>query len=384
MNPGGPEAGRGAASHRAAAELAALVRESVAADVVRDVLHLRLSGLGPALVKPHHRRLLREALGPALSAARIRVFDLPNGDVVAVAPPPAPALEEAARALRRTLDREAEAALGRLRLPDAAAELLSAAAGSLGLEPGVRQATEGGAALSAVGLAAAERDLAQADLDPVTRRAAVCELDLAGGAARPLWADLRPDWGALAAAVLPGTALDAGSGLGRRLARLTEARLLAELIRPAAGLRWQPVGLALSLATLEGPAFRRFDAALPTGRRREVTVGFHAAEILADPVRFAAARDALRARGYPLALDDAPVPLLGVLPPERLGLDVLRLEWDPALPAAPGATLARLLAGPAQAVLVGVDRPAAVAWGWEAGIRLFQGPLVERRWATRP
>jgi hypothetical protein len=29
-------------------------------------------------------------------------------------------------------------------------------------------------------------------------------------------------------------------------------------------------------------------------------------------------------------------------------------------------------------VLAGADRPAAIGWGWEAGIRLFQGPLVER------
>jgi hypothetical protein len=43
-------------------------------------------------------------------------------------------------------------------------------------------------------------------------------------------------------------------------------------------------------------------------------------------------------------------------------------------------TLQGLLAeSPERLVLTGVDRPAAVAWGWEVGFRLFQGPLVERR-----
>jgi hypothetical protein len=28
-------------------------------------------------------------------------------------------------------------------------------------------------------------------------------------------------------------------------------------------------------------------------------------------------------------------------------------------------------------VLAGADRPAAIAWGWEAGIRMFQGRLIE-------
>jgi len=29
-------------------------------------------------------------------------------------------------------------------------------------------------------------------------------------------------------------------------------------------------------------------------------------------------------------------------------------------------------------VLAGADRPAAIAWGWEAGVRLFQGRVVDR------
>jgi hypothetical protein len=28
-------------------------------------------------------------------------------------------------------------------------------------------------------------------------------------------------------------------------------------------------------------------------------------------------------------------------------------------------------------VLAGADRAAAIAWGWEAGIRMFQGRLIE-------
>uniref|UniRef100_UPI001F364CBB hypothetical protein n=1 Tax=Falsiroseomonas oryziterrae TaxID=2911368 RepID=UPI001F364CBB len=81
-----------------------------------------------------------------------------------------------------------------------------------------------------------------------------------------------------------------------------------------------------------------------------------------------------------LALDDAPAELLALLPPERLGLDILRLRWTPDLPAQRPAALDRLLAtAPGRVVLTGVDRSAAIAWGWECGIRLFQGPLVERR-----
>ncbi len=381
-----PEPGAGLPGRAAAAALAALIRESVASGAVRDVLHLRLSGL-PSFRHPHHGRLLREALAPALGGGRTRVFDLPNGDLVAVAPPPAPALEEAARALRRTLDLVDETALSRLRLPDAAAELLLAASGALGLEPVAASAAPASAPLGSEALAGAERDLAIADLEPFTRRLTVCELATGDAVPRPLWQDLRLDWPSLAAALLPGTALGAAEGLPARLAKLAAARLLAELARPAAQLRWRPVGLALPPALLGSPAFHRFDAALPAGRRAEVTISFRPADILADPTGFAAAREAARARRYRLALDDAAVPLLEVLPPGRLGLDLVRLRWDPGLPSRVSSALGDLLAAAdaaSRVVLSGVDRPAAIAWGWEAGLRLFQGPLVERGFATRP
>lgn len=374
---------------RAAAELAAFVRETVAANASRDVLHLRMAGLSPAMRRPHHQRMLRDALGPALSGARTRVFDLPNGDVVAVAPPPALALETTRAALARTLDAAAQDAVRSLRLPEAAAHLLAAAAESLGLDPAPEEpeAAEPRPPVTTAQIAAAERALARADLDPVTARQAVCRMDPDGAPAEPLWEDRRIAWPALSALVLEGADTGASSALRRRLARLAEARMLAEIVRPAAQMGWKPVGLPLAPATIASPAFDRFDAGLPAGRRKEITISFRAADVLADPAGFAAARDLVRPRGYGLALDDAPAGLLAVLPMARLGLDLLRLRWSPELPMTVPSGLASFLAegqgaegrGAEAVVLVGVDRPAAIAWGWEVGIRRFQGPLVERR-----
>jgi hypothetical protein len=45
-----------------AADLAALVRRCLTSGAVRDILWLRLSRLPKGLDRPHHRRLLREAL----------------------------------------------------------------------------------------------------------------------------------------------------------------------------------------------------------------------------------------------------------------------------------------------------------------------------------
>lgn len=376
------DAGARRAGARAAAELAQLVRESVAADAAREVLHLRLGALAPGQRRPHHRRLMREALDAALDTGRTRVFDLPNGDVVAIARPPAPALEAAQAALTASLEAAAGEVVRRLRLPEGAALLLNAAAESLGLEPGAApaEAPAEGTPLGSADLARAERALAAADLAAVTRGEAVCRLDPESGAAETVWEDRRIAWSALLAIILPGRDLGASPALARRLGRAAELRLLAELARPAAQAEWRKVGLALSPASLAAPAFARFAESLPAGRRGDVTLALRPAGMLAAPELLAG----LRGRGFLLALDDTPpalVPLLApLLPGAAQGLDLLRLRWEPALPASVPPPLAGLLAtAPERVVLTGVDRAAAIAWGWEAGIRLFQGPLVEKR-----
>lgn len=382
----GPD-GAPTGSARDAMELAALVRESVAAEAPREVLHLRLGALGPAMIRPHHRRLLRDALLGAMAAARARIFDLPNGDLVAVMRPPASLLDAAEAALAEALDPAAAPAVRRLRLPEDAATLLTATAESLGLEPGGASARAAGALpgpvlppLDSAGLAAAERALATADLGSATIAQTVCRLDPDSGEPVPLWEDRRIAWPALAALLLPGRDLAGAPALARRLARAGEARLLAELARPAAQAEWRPVGMPLAPATIEGPGFARFAAALPAGRAAQVTIGLRPGDLLADPGAVARLGPGLRGRGFRLALDDAAPELLALLPPERLGVDLVRLRWSPALPGAvPEAMQGLLGTAPERVVLVGVDRPAAIAWGWEAGLRLFQGPLVERR-----
>jgi hypothetical protein len=382
--------GATAGSARDAIELAALVRDSVAAEAPREVLHLRLGPRGPATIRPHHRRLLRDALIAAMAAARARIFDLPNGDLVAVTRPPAALLDTAEAAMAEALDPAAAPAVRRLRLPEDAATLLTATAQSLGLEPGAapagalaRPAPLPGPALTpldSAALAAAERALAAADLAAATIAQTVSWLDPDSGATVPLWEDRRIAWPMLAALLLPGRDLAGAPALARRLARAGEARLLAELGRPAAQAKWRAVGMPLAPATLEGQGFARFAAALPAGRATQVTIGLRPGELLADPGALARLAPGLRERGFRLALDDAPPELLALLPPERLGLDLIRLRWSPALPGSvPAAVGALLGTAPERVVLVGVDRPAAIAWGWEAGIRLFQGPLVERR-----
>ncbi len=72
--------------------------------------------------------------------------------------------------------------------------------------------------------------------------------------------------------------------------------------------------------------------------------------------------------------DAAVLPLL--LPPHQLGVDLLHLRWSPGLPAEAATALPTQGGG---LVLAGADTAAAIGWGWERGIALFEGrPLRPR------
>lgn len=135
-----------------------------------------------------------------------------------------------------------------------------------------------------------------------------------------LWEDLQVDQPTLRAALLPTGDPDGSPWLLRRLRRLLDRRLLAEIARPEELRRLGTVGLGLSLASLTTAEFLRLDSALGRAGRARVTIGMAPEDILADPDGFAFARDFCRVRGYRLALDGITGEALALLPP--------RTGWD--------------------------------------------------------
>jgi hypothetical protein len=382
-----------------AVELVALVREAVTAGVARQALLLRLSALRRGRHAPR-RRLLREALAPLRRHPRIRVCDLPNGDVVALGALHAPPLETAHHVLRAMLDEAPRASLLRLhRLPEEAAAVLTAVEEGLGLSAAAPGAMNAGhrAATAATGarrpldgaaLAAAERALAMVDLAPFLRRQTVCRIAPEPGAApEPLWEERRVSLPEVAAALLPRTDLAAAPRLAHRLRRALDRRLLTELARPEElrDLR-RPLLLPLTLDSVTAEAFLRFDALFPSDLRAAggLAVALPAEDALRDPAGYSFARDFLRLRGHRVVLDLPDLALAALLPAPRARFDLLRLTGGAPPPTAEREA-ARLRPGPAlplelgQVVLAGVERPSTIAWGWEMGITLFQGRLIERR-----
>ena len=370
-----------AAPARDAATLIARVTSSAASGVARRALVLRLSRLPAGFARPHHLRLARAALDPLRRADRAEAFDLPNADTAVLwRGSGGPALQASLAAVAELFagggaaSPDPAALCVVLDLPDQAETLLRLARDShatgVAVAPGDPRAP-----LDAAGLAALEAALARADLARFVRRRPICTPG-PDGSFFLCWEKRALAIGELEAALAPGRSSRADPWLFRRLTRTLERRMLAMLTAPGELAGAAPFALDVNVAGVLGPEFLRFDAVLPATLRGRVVLDLRAADILADLGAFRFARDFAQARGYRLLLHGGLPDLLDVVPPSRLGVDLLRLRWSPALAGDDGT---RLGIEPARVVLAGVDGTEAIAWGRRVGVSRFAGPAVVPR-----
>ncbi len=367
------------AARQDANRLAALVRECEAAGIPRRCLVLRMSCLPSELRKPHHVRLARDALDPLLSADRAQRFILPNHDIAVVWRGSAAALLEASRTAVTGMFDEVDAAMPAaerlwtvLDLPDEAYALRRLIAESLADEGPVARAATQGSPLDAAALSALEAALSQADVARFARRRAVCRRAPDGRFVTE-WELRTLSVAELSAELAPGRAARAEPWLFRRLVRTLDRRLLVLLASIEELRAAGPFGLNLNVASILGPDFVRFDAALPQSLRGHVTLGLEPFDILSDPAAYRFARDFARVRGYRLLLRLPDCSLLPALPPARLGVDLVEIAWSSGVVALP-ADLIEQEGG--RMVLTGVHTYNALAWARTYDITLFEGRLI--------
>ncbi|MCX7382320.1 MAG: hypothetical protein NT133_13075, partial [Alphaproteobacteria bacterium] len=346
-----------------ARRLATLVRECANSGIARHVLLLRLSELPEARTRPHHFTLAREALLPLTGAARAQLFQLPNQDLVVVWRGETTALRTSLATLEHLFSDDPAfgadpmALASVLALPDDTELILGAVEESLRPRQPPAPPRSPGLPLDPATLHALERAIAQADMSRFARREPIC---------RPWPEGFRLAWerrylsdAELFDTILPERAPRADPWLFRRLTRTLDRRMLA-LLSASEELRGvPPFSIDLNVGNLIGPEFLRFDANLPAGLRGRVVINLRAEDIVADLATFCFARDFATARGYRLLLEDMVAEQVALLPPDRLGLDLVQLRFTQALAA---ARLPAALA-PETVVLSRVDGAGAVARG---------------------
>lgn len=363
-----------------AARLDRLVAESSATGIGREVLWLELSQIPAGLNAPHHLRLATQALAPLGHADRSQMFALANSDIAVVWRGAADALVGASAAALQHLFVEAavllpdpQTLLRRFSLPhDAAAVRLLIAASQRSDAATAEPAPPSGLQLTLAALTSLEANLASADVARFARRRPVCVLDDTHGLV-PAWETRQLSVQEIADTLAPGFRLQSDPWLFRRLTRSLDRRMLALLASPGELRDAGPFGLHLNIGSVLAPEFLRFDAALPGRLRGQVVLGLDPADVLADPAAFQFARAFARARHYRLMLRNLSPALLALFGAAGLGLDLLQLRWSPAWAA---TALPPDRHDPASFIVSHTDSVAALQWGRNGGIRLYQGPII--------
>jgi hypothetical protein len=271
-----------------------------------------------------------------------------------------------------------------LRLPQQAAAVMAAVEDSLGMVAAMRAMTleaPENRVVDTAALASAERGLITADLSIFFRQQKVCWLEPGGQNTKLFWEDRRAELSEVCERLLPGCDISLTPAFAERLMKSIDRRQLSDIARPAELRDMRTLALPLRVESLFSAEFLRLDSLMPQSQRHKLIIGLNAEDVLAAPDLFLLARHFAKARGYRLMLEAASPFAATVVTSLRGGFDFLRLKWSEEFPGADSAATAELSKKLAQAaehvVLAGADRPAAIAWGWEAGIRMFQGRLIE-------
>ena len=218
-------------------------------------------------------------------------------------------------------------------------------------------------------LALLEGCLAQADVARFARRKSVWQID--GVRASLAWEDRALSIEEITDELAPGYDLGAEPWLFRRLTRTLDRRMLALLASPGELAAAGPFCVGLTIASLLGPDFFRFDAALPAPLRGRVIIALSPADMFADARSFQFAVRFARARGYRLLLRADTAHVLRVLGPALVEFDHITVPWGAPLPSEGEALLPEALIH--RFVLTGCDTQEAIAWGLCCGLRLFTG-----------
>jgi hypothetical protein len=352
-----------------------LLRQTELSGTQRRALLLHTDRLPPALAKPHHQRLARDAIAGLASADRAQHFELSRNRVAIVwRHRGGRELETALACLGHLLaDLPPDQALapGQLvtlyDLPEQAAWLMDEVADRVGQGRAKSEATT---PLDVESLAGLEQRLAQAEISRFIRWRPVQRIG--EGPPVQVWQERYVAAYDIAANLCPDIKIKADPWLFRRLTRSFDRRMLAALSGPQDLRSTGPFALHLNLATILAPEFLRFDAALPTHLRGEVTLNLSAADVLADAAGFLFARNFLRARSYKLLLRQGSPALLALFDVAAAGLDYVHIAYTPEL-ASDVASLRLLLPPGVTPILTGVVAPSAMEWARAHGFTLVRG-----------
>jgi hypothetical protein len=358
---------------------------------------LQLSRLGPASLRPYHRRVAQALMQGAALRGDGQVFNIRNGDIVLLCrdtPAVSSATTQALAALFAREGDETVPLVHEWRLPHGSAALLGYAVERLGEnlggapeEPPLPEA----GLVDAVAIA-----IAGARPQDLLHRQTAALIELAGGGTRVtmrvLYREITFSLETLEAR------LDAPARLGQdmplllHLGRFLDQRMLRVLrLGQGSGSPLDiaaPEKIALHVnLTLPGVLSDEFAELAARCQAAGLGLGVEVSlvEAVADPGGWAQARARLRESGVRLVFDGVGHQALLLARPAELGADMIKLDWTPRMASLPGGELAGAIAAadPSRLILHRAESEAAVRWGLMQGVRCFQGRHIDQMLAAQ-
>ena len=352
--------------------LASLASNCAALGIRRRLLLLRFPPSVCRSTRIASRRALSDMVHPLATADRGQLFHLPGGHLAVAwrsnaidggrsAMQVIAALREAFATLPDAHDGEILV----LDLPDERTRLqnfldsITVGAAPLAPSPGEK--------LNRGELMALEAVLAHADLARFARRTQVWHGS--GDGFAMAWEYRRLDLAELASNLCPGHDLCAETWLFGRLSRTLERRMLALLADPAELRGAGPFALDVGIATLQDPAFVRFDRSLPRVLRGRVVLRISATDLAIMPEKVTGVLRMAQERGYRTLLAAGTALVAALFPAARAFIQLTELAWPmSALPSG---------MAPEQVLMTGVNSDEALEFAATHDIRYLVGTAVD-------
>ena len=225
--------------------------------------------------------------------------------------------------------------------------------------------------------------IASADLSNLMRRQAVYAI-IANQAPQPLFRELFISIAELQKQILPNYNLLANRWLFQALTETLDRRMLSLLARNDDPMIANSFSVNLNISTILAPEFLAFDSSLRSGARGTIVIELQMIDVYSDIAAFSFARDFLRDRGYRICLDGLTELTIGHVDRDRLGVDLVKLQWSAGLGEESNADRRQAMkelierTGKARTILCHVDNEAAIKFGHSVGLAMYQGRFLDQ------
>ncbi len=363
-------------------------------------LELRLSALKPYHQRPHHQRVVRKLLVPLQQRFEASIFQLSSGDLFLLML--CPDIGEIKPVILNIRMLFAGDPLLADKSDDEVLELLcpvfnlqeaydSCKSHVLAIAEQRRTSRLDGTETSAkavLGMVSPqqvseiERSIRNANLANLLRRQAACVV-AAGVPPSPVFHELFFSTADLAQLIVPGYELTSNKWLFQHLTTLLDQRMLSLLSDRAYRSSLRNASVNLTLKTILSQEFLDFDTQTNIKDRGSLAIELPFIDVMSEPADFLFASDLLHMLGYKIILDGVRHEVLPLINRDLLGIDMVKVLWEPSLRDHAIAKWSEPLHAAIQQIgrericLCRVDAPEAIDVGRSLGISLFQGRLID-------